>query len=122
MLGRILVNEQKISWQRFLIEYMGKTQDEADQIIAEALAEDAIMTNPALRAIRHKEAIAQIGAEGMLKEAEQDVAEQQEMVEGLEGAPTPKARPSEAANPLAKDTLRQSMGGQYPMGRRSAQV
>jgi len=122
MLGRILVNEGRISWRRFLIDYMNQTQEDADQIIAEALAEQAVISDPAMRAIRTREAIEQMGMQKYLKDIQQDTQMQAQMQEDLSKNPVQAKRPSEATNPVARDTLRQALEGEYPATRKPAEV
>ncbi len=115
---RILVNEGRISWRQFLIEGCGKTEYEADEIIAEALAEQAIMNNPLLKAAREQEAIEQMGADRFVKKAQEDTQLQQRMQEELNNytPQKPGYRPSEARNPQAAETVRQLLGGEVPVG------
>jgi hypothetical protein len=107
MLGRTLYKEGMIPWKRLLIDYMHKTEAEADDIIAETLAEQAVATNPLLAQIRVTEAMEQIGATKYLKQIQASQEENQKMAEDLSKTNIPKYRPSEANNPTAVDTLRQ---------------
>ena len=128
MKNRILVNEGRISWKRFLMEGLKLTDWEADEIIAEALAEQAIRDDPFMKAARTQEAIERMGMTRFLKKAQ----EEEEMGQRLDsemkeymskgGGQTP-FRPSEATNPAAMDTARQLLGGEVPVGsRRSPNV
>jgi hypothetical protein len=107
MLGRMLVNEGRISWRKFLTDYMGHTEDSADDIIAETLAEQAILTDPTMRQIRVMEAIEQAGMTRYLDKLQQEA--------GQEPVPPATYRPSEAGNPVSSDILRQVLG-ETPVG------
>jgi len=99
MLGRTLVNEGRISWELFLIDYMGMTKDEADKTISDAIAEQAILNDPTMSQIRVMEAIEQAGMTRYLEKIQQ-----------TQQAPPPQIRPSEAKNPVARETIRQALG------------
>ena len=118
MLGRMLLNETRISWKHFLVEYMGKTEDEADDIIADALAESAVLTDPMMRQIRVQEAVEQAGMGRYLEQAKQDAQKQEMMASALGEQPGQKIRPSEAKNPTADGIMRQALG-ETPQGVRS---
>jgi len=119
MMGRILVNEGRISWKRFLTEFMGKTEDEADDIITDTLAEQHILTSPAIRGILDKEAMIKMGMGRYLKEIQEDTQMQAQMQEELAKQPAKTMRPSEARNPLAVGTLRGIMSAQQTTSRES---
>lgn len=108
MLGRTLLNEGRISWREFLIDYMHKTNDEADETMAEALAEQAIISHPALVEMRVRAALEQIGATDFLRKLEEENVQQAQGQELAQQEP-PQQRPSEARNPVAAETLRQSL-------------
>ncbi len=118
MKNRMLINEGRISWRRFLIDGCGKTEGEADEIMAETLAEQAIMNNALMRAAREEEAIKQMGAERYIEQAKQDAALQQKMQQALQerNNQPQRARPSEAPNPMAMQTVRRLLGGETPIG------
>jgi len=114
MLGRTLVNETRISWKRFLVEYMGKTEDVADDIMAESIAEQAILTDPTMSQMRVMEAIEQAGMTKYLKQLEQQNKETREVKQA-----GTQYRPSEARNPLATSIIRQTLG-ESPKGVRNS--
>jgi len=116
MLGRTLYKEQMIGWKKMLMDYMHMTEDEAEDTIAEALAEQAVATNPLLAQMRVEEAMQMIGATKQLQELKRAEAEQGKM--GKEMAGKEAYRPSEANNPTAVDTLRQALG-ESPTGVRN---
>jgi len=115
MLGRMLVNEGRISWQRFLVDYMTKTEDEAEEIIAEALAEQTITTDPIMSQMRAQEALEQMGKGKYLEKVKADVRQREQMAGELGKEPIRQGRPSEAKEPLSAATLRQSLG-EKPVG------
>jgi len=103
---RMLVNEGRISWKRFLMDGLGKDEYEADEIMAESIAEQTIMTNPMMQQIRASEAIDRMGATRYLQKLGQGVTEQAQMQQAV-GEFEPRYRPTEATNPEAAGTLRQ---------------
>ncbi len=109
MLGSTLLKEGWISWKEFLTDYMNKSEDEAENTIAEALAEQAILTDPVMRELRTQEAIELMGAERFLKKAQEENEMSGRMDKALKEQPQSAPRPSEASNPAAKETLRQAM-------------
>lgn len=126
MKHRILVNEGRESWKRFIVEGMGKTEDEADEIIAETLAEQAVRDDPMMRAARTQEALERMGMQRFIKKAQEDTEMQRRLQEGLkeyEEKGEGQYRPTEARNPAAMDIVRQLMGGETPQGiKRSPQM
>lgn len=103
MLGRLLVNEGRISWKQFLVKYMGMTEDEADDTMTDAIAETAILTDPMMSQIRTMEALEQAGMARYIEKLT-------EMNQGRTAAQGQKqVRPSEARNPTATETIRQSL-------------
>ena len=115
MLGRMLLNETRISWKYFLVHHLHKTEDEADDMIADALAESAVLTDPMMRQIRVQEAIEQAGMGRYLEQAQQDVQKQELMQKALGDQPPQKTRPSEARNPTADGIMRQALN-ETPVG------
>lgn len=118
MLGRVLVNERRISHREFLIDYMGKTEDEADETLAEVLVEDAIMNNEALKMLRVQEAMEKMGAAKYSQQAQADTQSQVDVEQAVRSNPGIMPRPSEATNPVARDTIRQALQ-ETPVGSRS---
>ena len=119
MLGRTLYKEQMISWKKMLMDYMHKTEDEAEDMIAEALAEQAVATSPLLAQMRVQEAMEQIGAKKYLAELTQQADEQGKMNTDLQKAQNVAPyRPSEASNPTGVDVIRQALG-ETPQGVRN---
>jgi len=109
---RILANEGRISWKRFLMDGMKMTDDEADDVIAEALAERAVRDDPIMQSVRTQEALEQLGMQRYLRQATADNQENQRLQQGLQQAQQQGqglARPSEARNPQALDVVRQMM-------------
>jgi hypothetical protein len=104
MLGRILVNEGRVSWKYFLTHYMHKTEDEADDMMAEAIAEIAVKTSPMLSQVRDMKALEQIGAADMAKKLQ---LEQQGNMKAQQTVQESGYRPSEATQPGSMDALRQ---------------
>ena len=122
---RLLANEGRISWKEFLMEGMHKTEHQADETIAETIAEKAIINNPLLNAQRDQEALERMGLERLIEKAKTDTELQRRMKEGLAETPQQggQVRPSEARNPAAAGTARQLLGGETPGGiRESAEV
>lgn len=116
MLYRTLANEGRVSWRRFLVEGMGKTEDEADEIMAEAIAETAMLTDPTIKQMMTEEAIEQIGGQRYLDKLKAQTAEQETMGKSLKENPMQnKGRPSEATNPTAMGIMRQTLG-ETPVG------
>lgn len=113
---RMLVNEGKISWKEFLIKGCKKTESEAEDIMAEAIAEQTIMTNPQMQDMRVQEALKQMGATKYLDELKAQGAQTDKMNQALQTQQSlqpqkPKGyRPSEARNPLAAGIIRQVLG------------
>ena len=105
---RMMVNEGRISWKRFLIDGLGKTEYESDEMIAEAIAEQDIMTNPQMAQMRSMEAIERMGMTRYLKKMQEQTQEKADMQTTLQNY-QPKSRPSEARNPMATDILRQTL-------------
>lgn len=118
---RMLVNEGRISWKRFLMEGCGMTEWEADDTIAEALAEQAVRDDPMMRAARTNEALKMQGMERFIQETEQSQMLQQKFSDELANYQPQqgRVRPSEAQNPAAIDTLRQILSSQQSTIRRS---
>jgi hypothetical protein len=122
MLGRTLYKEQMIGWKKMLMDYMHMTEDEADDTIADALAEQAVASSPILAQMRIQEAMEQIGATKYLRQIQTETQEQGKMNKDLQNTEVAPYRPSETNNPTAVDVIRQAMG-ETPMGvRNPAQV
>ena len=115
MLGMKLLNETRISWKHFLVHYMSKTEDEAEDMITDALAEVAVLTDPLMRQIRVMEAIEQAGMGRYLEQLKTDARKQELMQGALQEQPQGQARPSEARNPTAAGIMRQSLN-ETPVG------
>ncbi len=119
MLYDRLADKGRIGWRRFLIEGMGRTEDEADEIMAETIAEQAMLTDPALKQIMVEEAVEQIGGQRYLDKLKAETAETEKMGKDLAGRPMQnKSRPSEATNPTAMGIMRQTLG-ETPVGVRN---
>jgi hypothetical protein len=112
---RMLVSEGRISWKEFLIKGCKKTESEAEDIMADAIAEQTIMTNPQMQLIRVQEALERMGAQKYLKILEQQAQEQTEMNQALQTYTPKEPRPSEARNPTAAGVLRQVLN-ETPQG------
>ena len=105
-MGRMWVNEGRIDWKTFLIEYLGYTEDKAEDVMNQTIADQIIMNDPTMRGALAKEIMEKLGMERYMKEAAQDMMSQQEMAQTF-GQSQPQYRPSEARNPQAAGTLRQ---------------
>jgi hypothetical protein len=115
---RILVNEGRISWKEFLIKGCKKTESEAEDIMAEAIAEQTVVTNPQMNLIRVQDALEKMGMDKYKQLLEQQITDQGEMNTALQNYQT-KQRPSEARNPAAAATVRQVLN-ESPVGIRSS--
>ena len=116
---RMLVNEGRISWRRFLIEGCNLTEWEADEVIAETLAEAAIRDDPLMRSIRTQEALERMNATRYLRKLQQDKSMNQRMQQELQHYQPPEAtgyRPTEVKNPMAYEQARQLLGGEIGNG------
>ncbi len=105
MLYDRLADKKRVSWKRFLVEGMGKTEDEAEDIMAEAIAETAIFNNEMMTNIVVQEAMSQ---QGMTKQLEvlKTQTEQQKQIQNV-GL---KSRSSEISNPTSTAIIRQALG------------
>jgi len=118
MLGRMLVNEGRIDWKTFLIEYVGYTEDKAEEVINQTLADQFILGDPIIRTIISREAAEKLGMQRQLKEIEEEAGRLKEMA-AAPLAPAGEGRPSEARNPLAAGITRQMLG-ETPVGVRQS--
>ena len=119
MLGRTLVNEGRIDWRTFLIEYVGYTENKAEDVINQTLADQAILTDPAIRGIITREVLEKLGMQRYLKELEAQAQRQQQMQQAMAQTSAPQGRPSEARNPAAAGITRQMLG-ETPYGARES--
>ena len=110
-LGRLLINEGRIDWRTFLTEYVGWTEDKAEEVITQTLVDQAIFS-PQFINITIKEALEKLGMQKHIEELEAKAAEQQQMQQQLQGMGKAKFRPSEARNPEAAQVIRQLLEGQ----------
>jgi len=115
MLYRVLANEQRVSWKTLLTKGLGLTEDQAEDEINEALAERAWLTNPMLLEMVLEEAMEDAGMGRLLEKVKEKARMTQAAQQGLGGMPQGQVRPSEARNPMARDTLRQVLG-ETPVG------
>jgi hypothetical protein len=110
---RMLVNEGRISWKEFLIKGCKMTEWEADDMIAETLAEKAVRDDPIMNAARTQEALEQMGMTRYIKKAQEEQQMQGRMQAGLEqynaqgGNGGGGYRPTEVRNPMSVQRLRQ---------------
>jgi hypothetical protein len=105
-LGRLLVNEGRIDWKTFLTEYVGYTNDKAEEVITQTLVDQAIFS-PQFINITIKEALEKLGMQKHIEELEKQASEQMQMQQQLSQMGRPQFRPSEARNPQAADIARQ---------------
>jgi hypothetical protein len=127
-MGRLLVGEGRIDWRTFLIDYCGYSQEKADEVINQTIADKAIFSEP-LMGIIVQEAMEKAGMEHYLQAMQQQTqmqAGQGQSTGGqgmLQGQPVIQGgtqgqqiqRPSEAQNPIARDIIRQVLE-QTPVG------
>jgi hypothetical protein len=112
-----LAGQGRASWKSLLVKGMGYTEDEAEEEINEALAEQAWRTNPELMAMVLTEALERAGQHSLLRKMKEEAQRAQQMAQIQPQAQTQAPRPSEARNPLASDILRQSLA-ETPVGTR----
>lgn len=117
MLGKTLKGELLISWRRFLIKHLHLTEGEADEEMAETIAEQTIATDPIMSQMRAQEALEQMGRGKYLEKVKADVQQRERMAGELGKEPVSRGRPSEAREPLSAATLRQTLG-ETPVGAR----
>lgn len=127
-MGRLLVGEGRIDWRTFLIDYCGYSQEKADEVINQTIADKAIFSEP-LMGIIVQEAMEKAGMEHYLQAMQQQTQMQagqgqptggQGMLQGqpmIQGGTQGQQiqRPSEAQNPIARDIIRQVLE-QTPVG------
>ena len=118
MKNRMLVNEGRISWKRFLMNGLNLTEWEAEETIAEAIAEVAVRDDPFMSAARTQEAIERMGMERYIKKTQEqsDMTERYQRELSQAGQKQPQVRQSEAFNPAARDIARQLLGGEGTVG------
>ena len=121
---RMLVNEGRISWKKFLVNGCNMTEWEADDQIAEALAEQSIISDPLMKSVRTQEALEHMGMERYIQKAQQDSDYQARMQQELalqnkQGGTG--YRPTEAQNPASIEQARLLFGGETANGIRRPQ-
>jgi len=90
-LGRLLINEGRIDWRTFLTEFVGWTEDKAEEVILQTLADQAILS-PQFINITMKEALEKLGMQKHIEELEKQAAEQAQMQQQLQMAGKPQSR------------------------------
>ncbi len=120
MLYSNLADKGRISWKSFLMDGMGMGEDEAEDEIAQTLAETAMVTDLQLRQTMVVESLKQIGATKEAAVLEEEIAQQMLMAQELQNQPVKQGgRPSEATNPTSLATVRQVLS-ETPVGVRNA--
>ena len=107
-LGRLLINEGRIDKKTFLTEFVGYTNDKAEEIITQVLVDTAIYS-PQFIDIAIKEALSKLGMQEHIQEMEKRAQQQVQSEQALQGMPQAQFRPSEARNPQAADIVRQML-------------
>ncbi len=112
ILGDKLVAAGRISWKRFLIQYMGYTTDEAENEINEVLAEKIMLTNPVIADIVGREALEKQGLQRYVDEMDAKAKMEGQARSVLASGALQAgmgSRPSEAQDTTNRDTVRQML-------------
>jgi len=104
---RLLCSEGRVSWETLLTEGLGWTKDRAQKEITDTLVETVWRANPQMLDMVLREAVEEAGRGNLLKKMDEQAAQQVKSQQLLSSMPPSQPRPSEAANPMDADILRQ---------------
>jgi hypothetical protein len=77
MAGRTLVNDGRIDWTTFLVDYAGYTPEKANQIIVKTIAEKVVMNNPEILNAIAAKGIEKLGLADQISKLDQQLSSEQ---------------------------------------------
>lgn len=104
---RMLAGESRVTWETYLTEGLGWTSDRAKKEIIDTMVEQAWRNNPMLTEMVLRDALEEAGRDKLLAQIDEQTRQKAQQQQALATAPPAQSRPSEARNPLKRETARQ---------------